>query len=202
MVLSGPMVAERLGWALALGWFGALVACGGGLPAAFPGRADIAKAEVGWCDMLVKTKLAGAESMTDCKAAIPTASAGFLKGMTKCFKTRMESFGDSAPDKGLLFAECKEETYFNLPADDAGTKNVIEARCERMLKCEKVPVDECKASVGKLEQAQRVVFTNTYNTAALEQIADCLSSTSCSSNEDTAREHCYAPWTEKLVWFP
>jgi hypothetical protein len=122
--------------------------------------------------------------------------------MTKCFKQRVQSYGDNLPDKGLLVAECKEETQFNLTADDVASNEVIGARCDRMLRCEKVPVADCKASVAKLEGAQRAVFTTTYNAAALHEIADCLGSRSCTDNEDTAREGCYKPLTEKLVWFP
>src|SRR3954452_9540398 len=91
--------------------------CGGGLPAAFPGRADVGQAEVGWCDMIVKTKLVGPDAADACKAAIPASSAACLKGMTKCFKQRLDSYGENAPDKGIITAECKEETQINLPAD-------------------------------------------------------------------------------------
>lgn len=171
------------------------------MPAAFPGRAALVQAQSGWCDMLVKTKLAGADATGSCKSAIPTSSPAFLKGMTKCFAQRIESYGESVPDKGIIVAECKEETQFNIPADDAGGVEVIDARCQRMLKCEKIAVAECKASVMKLESSQRAIFTSVYNGPSLHNIAECLSSKSCTENEDEAREGCYKPATEKLVWF-
>jgi hypothetical protein len=71
-----------------------------------------------------------------------------------------------------------------------------------MHKCEKVEVAECKAGVDKLETAQKALLTSIYNAPALHEIADCLGSSSCTEDEEKARDACYKPLAEKLLWFP
>ena len=182
----------------------ATTSCGGGAPGgSVPGTPDVQKAQAEWCASLAKQS--GGESWEHtaaCKSAATTASAAYLRGMTKCFTNRLEQAGDQAPDHSQIVVDCNDEVVVGLPADDGTGNEVIAARCERMLKCEKVPVAECKTAVDKLESSQRAMFTTTYNAAALHEIADCLASASCSDDEEKARDTCYKPAADKLLWFP
>jgi hypothetical protein len=181
-----------------------LGACGGGGGANYPGKADVAAAQAGWCKELAKRSGAGDawEHMSDCKSASSSASGAYLRKMTQCIGARLEALGDAAPDLSQIGVDCNDEVVVQLPQDDEVGREVIQARCDRMLRCEKIPVDECKAAVAKLETAQRAVFTTTYNATALHDVADCLSSSSCSDNEEEARTACYKPADDKLLWFP
>lgn len=186
----------------------AIGACGGA-PANYPDSSGVVAAQASWCQALAKIQGAGDswEHMSSCKGAYPTASAAFLKGMTTCYQERIEAAGDSAPDSGQIMSDCTEEVVVKMPADEAGGAEIIEARCKRAERCEQpplnVPVPECKAAVAKLESSQRALFTTRFNAAALHEISECLSSKSCSSdNEDAAIESCYKPAEEELLWFP
>jgi hypothetical protein len=180
----------------------ALAACHVAAPVAFPDKPELVRAQAGWCDLLVKSGLAEASSRATCAAAITTASPAFLKAMTKCVAQRLESYGQKRPDRGILVAECRDEAQYNIGASTTEGAEVIEARCQRMQRCERVAASECRASMAKLEGAQRAVFTSTYNPPALHEVAECLSSKSCTDHEDEAQLTCYAPVTEQLVWFP
>jgi hypothetical protein len=180
-----------------------LGACSAG-PSSFPDRDAVTAAQAVWCDELGRVLGGGApwEHLAACKGAYPTASAGYLKLMAKCFTRRLEAAGDEAPDHTQLIADCNEEVTVNLTEDEAAATDVVEARCARMLRCEEVPQAECKAAFAKLETAQRALFTTIYNAAGRYEIADCLDSASCTDNEEAGREACYQPVAEKLLWFP
>jgi hypothetical protein len=183
----------------------AAASCGGGASGSkFPDGPDLVKAQAEWCQMLGKVEAGGAawEHDSSCKSATPTSSPAYLRGMTKCFATRIESAGDSAPDRGALTAECNEEVVIKLSADGALASDVIAARCERMEKCEKVAPSDCKTGVDKLETAQKVMLTTTYNAPALDEIADCLRSKSCGDDEEKVRDACYEEQANDLLWFP
>lgn len=177
-------------------------ACGGA--ASYPDRSDVTAAQAVWCDGLAK--LNGAPGTWDhlaaCKAHYPTASGVYLRAMTTCYAKRKEAAGDKYTDNSLMIAECAEEVSLNMRPNDAAGVEAITARCERMNKCEKVPVAECKAAVAKLDGSQRATLTAIYNGAALHTIAECLGSSSCTADEDAAREACYKPVAEKMLWFP
>lgn len=197
-------IHSRRAGALALFASFAFAACGGA-PANYPDKSDVVAAQAAWCQSLAKIEGAGDgwEHMADCKDVYPTASSAYLRGMTKCFSERLQSEGNDAPDKAQVIADCTDEVMVKMPGDEASGREIIEARCQRMQRCESVPVDECKTAVMKLEASQRALFTITYNGAALHEIADCLASSSCSSDdEEAARDACYKPAAEKLLWFP
>lgn len=180
-----------------------LASCAGGV-ASYPDRPGVATAQASWCAMLAK--LDGAsdkwEHASACGAASPTASAQYLRGMTKCFATRSETAGNKGPDRSQLLAECNDEVTVALRPDDAAAREVLAARCARMDRCEKVSIDDCRKAVDKLESAVRATFTIVYNETALHEIASCLESSSCKPDEDAAREACYRPLNDKLLWFP
>ena len=180
-----------------------VAACGGG-GASYPDSSDVKTAQATWCQALAKLNGSGDawEDLGACKGAYPTASAAYLRGMTRCFTARHEAAGEDAPDNSQLITECNDEVTVEMSADGPGSKEVIEARCQRAERCEKVSAADCKTAVDKLETAQRVVLTTTYNAGALHAIADCLSSSSCSDDEEAARDSCYKPSFEKLLWFP
>jgi hypothetical protein len=173
----------------------------GGSSANFPDRDGVVAAQAKWCDALAKLNGAGGtwEHLAECKSTYPSASAAYLRGMTKCFPARKEQ--NNAPDNTQIVGECNDEVTIAIP-DDTGRSEAITARCERMERCEKVSLADCKTGVDHLEGAQRALFTTVYNQAALHTAADCLSSASCTDNEDAARTSCYKPLAQKLLWFP
>lgn len=177
----------------------AIAACG---PASYPDRGAVEGAQNAWCDALAKMNGGKWEHVAACKAAYPTASAVYLKGMAKCVPAHKESYGDKAVDIGHLIAECRDEVTVKMSVEDAAFAEAIDARCERASRCEKVAIPECVAAVKKLESSQRAIFYGIYNGAALHNVSDCLKSSSCGADEDAARGTCYKPVEDKLLWLP
>lgn len=190
-----------LGAALASAILGA--ACAGG-PASYPDRNGVVAAQAAWCDMLGKLHNEPGEwsRLAECKAAYPTASAPYLKGMTECFFERVQQDGENAPDNTTIVDECNAKAVAFMTGDESSGAEAIDARCKRMERCEKVAVPECKTAIDKLESGTRAEITTKFNRAALHEVADCLSSASCTDDEDSARGACYKPANEKLLWFP
>jgi hypothetical protein len=160
----------------------AAAACSGG--ASYPDGGEVTAAQAAWCAALGKINGAGDkwDAMSACKSAYPTASAAFLRGITKCYVARRESAGDTVPDNTQIVADCTDDVTVNMPSDTSAGSEALAARCERMARCEKV--------------------ATRFNGAALHKIAECLGSASCAANEDEPREACYKPVSEKLLWFP
>lgn len=181
-----------------------LAAACSGAPASYPDSKGVSAAQKAWCDMLAKIhKEPGTWSREgECKGAFPTASAAYLKGMAKCYFDKVQSEGDNAPDNTTVVDECNTGTLATMLGDESVGAEVIDARCKRMERCEKVAPAECKTAIDKLESGTRAEFTTKYNGAALHDVAECLSSASCTDDEDSARNACYKPVAEKLLWFP
>ena len=179
-------------------------ACTGGPGASYPDRNGVVAAQAGWCDMLQKLRKEPGDwsRLAECKAAYPAASDPYLKGMTECFFERVQQEGDNAPDNTTIVDECNSKAVAFMTGDESVGAEVIEARCKRMERCEKVAVAECKAAIEKLESGTRAEITTKFNGAALHEVADCLGSASCTDDEDSARGACYKPASEKLLWFP
>jgi hypothetical protein len=182
-----------------------LLSCGGaGSTASFPDRPALITAQAEWCSTLAKLEAKGGtwEPLADCKKAVPTSSPAYLKAMTSCYASRVEGAGDAVLDRGAILAECHDEASLKVNADGALESDVIVARCERMEKCEKVTLVDCKTGIEKLETAQKAMLTTSYNPPALAEVADCLRSKSCSEDEEKVRDACYEGASQKLVWFP
>lgn len=179
----------------------ALAAC---TPAAVADRPAVEAAQKAWCETLAKMNGASGtwEHMAACKAAYPTASAAYLRGMTKCFPARKASYGDKATDTGHLEAECKEEVMFKLNVDESAYAEALDAHCERALRCEKTPIPDCVAGVKKLESSQRALAYGIYNASALHTVSTCLKDSACGADEDAAQQSCYKQVEGKLIWFP
>jgi hypothetical protein len=173
-------------------------------PSSYPDGSQVTAAQGAWCQALAKQNgyPTGWVHMSACKGAYPTASAAYLRGMTKCYPARVEAMGDKAVDSSQIVSDCIDEVTVAMPPDEAATREIVDARCRRQERCEKVTAENCRSSFSKLESAQRVLLTTRYNAGALHTIADCLSSKSCSDNEDEAQQACYTPVGEKLLWFP
>jgi hypothetical protein len=179
----------------------AAAACG---PASAPDQPAVAAAQASWCQALAKMNGAGAswDKMGECKGASVTASPAYLRGMAKCFPHSKEMLGDKAPDNTQLLAECRDKVMVDLRVDDAAAQEAIDAHCERANRCEKAAIPECVAAVKRLESSQRAMYYGIYNGRGLHEIASCLKSSACGADEDQAREACYKPISEKLLWFP
>ncbi|MFT3772543.1 MAG: hypothetical protein QM820_44685 [Minicystis sp.] len=179
----------------------ALVSC---TPAGYADRGAVESAQKSWCDALAKANGAPGnwEHLAACKAAYPTASAPYLRQMSKCFPERKASYGDKPTDTGHLVAECNDEVTAKMNVDDSAFLEAIDARCERANRCEKVAIPECVGAVKKLESSQRALLYGVYNATALHTIASCLKSSACDADEDSARAACYKQVEGKLLWFP
>lgn len=181
-----------------------VAACSGGGQASYPDRNGVVAAQAAWCDTLAKMRKEPGEwgRLAECKATYPTSSGPYLKGMAKCFFDRVQRDGDNAPDNTIIVEECNTEAVAYMTGDESTGKELIEARCARMERCEKVAPAECKAAIEKLEAGTRAEITTKYNGAALHEVAECLASASCTDDEDSARAACYKPAADKLLWFP
>ncbi len=75
-----------------------LAACSGG-GAGYPDRDAVVSAQAAWCTALGKLEGSGEKwsGMSSCKSAYPTASAAFLRGLTKCYVARREAAGTRRP---------------------------------------------------------------------------------------------------------
>lgn len=177
----------------------AAAACG---PASFPDQSAVSAAQDGWCQALAKMNGPGWDHLGACKGATPTASAAYLRGMTKCVPAHKEAGGDKARDMGILVAECRDEVLFKTTIDEAVAQPAIEARCERAARCEKASVPDCLASAKKVEASQRATLYGIYNGAAMYKVSDCLKSSSCGADEYATQQACYKSAEEKLLWFP
>jgi hypothetical protein len=177
-------------------------ACGG--PASYPDGDAVVAAQAGWCKALAQLSGAGDgwESMAACKAALPASSAGYLRAMTKCFPDRRKAAGDSGPDNWAIAGQCRDEVLVRMKVDEGVAQEYLDAHCDRAARCEKVSGPDCMAALRKLEGAQRAQIYGVYNGASLHTIASCIKSTSCGTDEDAAREACYKPLADKLLWFP
>ncbi len=178
----------------------AVAACGG--PSSFPDQGAVAAAQASWCQSYGKVAGLSADQIATCKSAPALGSAQYLRGMAKCFPQRKEMLGDKAPDNSQIIAECKDEVMIKITIDDAVAQEAIDAHCERASRCEKVAIPECVSAVKKLETSQRAIYYGIYSGAGLHKIADCLKSSACGADEDAAREACYKPLADKLLWFP
>lgn len=181
-----------------------MAACAGGAGANYPDRNSVVAAQAGWCDMLAKLRKEPGQwgRLGECKGAYPSASAPYLKGMTECFFERVQSEGENAPDNTTIVDECNAKAVAFMHGDEKMGAELIDARCKRMERCEKVAVLECKTAIEKLESGTRAEITTKYNGAALHDVASCLMSADCTDDEDSARGACYKPANEKLLWFP
>jgi hypothetical protein len=175
----------------------------------YPDRPDIEKAQVEWCNALAKSADADPASwdrMSDCKKAKMAASPAYIAGMTKCYAEQYEAAKSakdpSADDRSLLISGCRDKVLIELPASSLGMNELIDAKCERAVRCEKdVTLDNCKKTMTTLEPAQLAMFTTVYNGAALHDVSRCLSG-GCEDNEEVAVSKCYEDANERLLWTP
>src|SRR5262249_32337070 len=159
----------------------AAAACG---PVSFPDTPAVVAAQATWCDALAKVNESGG-NLGPCKGAMPTASAAYVRGMSKCIPARKEAAGNKAWDMGLMVGEGKAEVLAKISIDEAAVKEVVDARCNRANRCEKEKssMAECVEAAKKVDNYQRAELYGIYNRAALHDIATCLESSACAGDE-------------------
>jgi hypothetical protein len=174
----------------------------------YPDRPDVVKAQARWCDALAKSAGSDAswDRMSDCKGASLAASPGYIALMTKCYSEQYDQAkaakDASADDRSLLMAGCRDNVLIELPATSPGMDELINAKCERAVRCEKnVTAETCKKTMQNMEPAQLAMFTTVYNAAALHEVASCLSG-GCEENEENALSQCYEDVNKRLLWTP
>ncbi len=187
-------------------WLAAVAACGPGKPASFPDEDKVSAAQKKWCDMLAELEgQAGKWSFQkECEAAYPTSSAPFLAKMTDCYKQRRTELGENAPDSAALVADCTEQILANVNPGDVSGSEPIRARCDRMLRCQQLAVEECQAAFKGLEPSQQATLTAMYNLRAQGSIASCLDDEKCAAgaDEDAVHDRCYKKAVDQRVWLP
>jgi hypothetical protein len=174
----------------------------------YPDRPDVAKAQQGWCAALAKSAGSGDswDRMSDCQGASLAASPAYITLMTKCYSEQYDAAKGakdaSADDRSLLIAGCRDNVLIELPASSPGMDEVLNAKCERAVRCEKnVTMENCIKTLKTTEPAQLAMFSTVYNAAALHQVAGCLSG-GCEDNEEEAVSKCYGGVNERLLWTP
>ncbi len=187
----------------ALSGAAALGACKPG-PANFPDGAKVRSAQGKWCAAMAKHEVEPGVTwlhLDDCKAAFPSASAGFLVRMTSCYIKQHTEMSE-VPDMGSLVLNCAEEVLSRSEPGDVSKTSLVGARCERMKRCEQVEVQDCKRGLAALDGARRSLLTSMYNLGAQHRIANCLADTDCGKDEDAARSACYQQEYDSRVWLP
>jgi predicted small lipoprotein YifL len=183
----------------------AIGACGPGKPTSFPDQDKVSAAEKKWCDVLAELEgQAGKWSFQkECEAAYPTSSAPFLAKMADCYKQRRTDLGENAPDSAALVADCTEQILANVNPGDVSVAEPIRARCDRMLRCQKLAVEECQAAFKALEPSQQATLTAMYNLQAQSGIAQCLDDEPCAgADDDAVHDRCYRKQLDHRVWLP
>jgi len=180
------------------------VACAGGGGRAATDGASVKAGQDSWCESIAKTrgKDASWDKMAECKAFKTTASGAYLKAMGTCYAGKVEVGGKDQPDDQKLVTDCQDDAMVRVPAPGSLDVDIFQARCERQKRCEKVEVADCKMSLDKLQANQKAVLSTQYNESAQQEIADCLRSEGCSSNEDETKAKCYDKANPKMLWFP
>lgn len=182
----------------------ALVAAACGGPGGSGADRDVVRAGLSaWCDSLGRVRAPGGtwDKLGDCKSFPTAASGAYLKLMGKCYEGRVKDGGDKAPDDQQLVTDCLDDVLFKMPVDDGTEREVLDARCERMERCEKVSRDECMTAVRGIQASSRASFTTIYNQGALSEVASCLRGSSCTDDEDAARDKCYQKVSGKMLYF-
>ncbi|MCC6523911.1 MAG: hypothetical protein IT373_14730 [Polyangiaceae bacterium] len=182
-------------------------------PAVYPDDDAVALAQKEWCRMLGRMELeresrpvhevsGGWRHQAACEAARPSASADFLARVTPCYERHLREGGDAALDGQAILADCAEQILVVADPGDTSGLDLVQARCERAERCEKVPLADCLRTFAALSGGQRAGLTTMYSLAAQSEIAACLRDGACAKKgEDAARDACYAPARKRRVWF-
>jgi hypothetical protein len=184
----------------------ALFACGPGKPASYPDQDKVSAGQKKWCDMLAELEgQAGKWTFQkECEAAAPTSSAPFLAKMTDCYKQRKTELGENAPDSAALLADCTEQILAGVNPGDVSKTEPIRARCDRMLRCQELALEECQAAFANVEGSAQATLTSMYNLRAQAGIAQCLDEEPCEKGdaEDGVHDRCYKKALDARVWLP
>jgi hypothetical protein len=181
-----------------------IAACGAtatSAPSAFPDHDKVVAAQKEWCGTLAK--LHGAKWSHDaaCQAAYPSGSAPFIALLNKCYVEQVE-IGEHTPGTEALRRACTDMVLERSEPGDTSDADVIRARCERMQRCQEMPMKRCKSSFARLSSTQRSGLTAMYNLRAQVLIADCLDNTPCGTTEDRVHSRCYDEQFSLRAWIP
>lgn len=179
-------------------------------PSSFPDDLSVMKAQKTWCQEMAKYEAAKGTTWMhekDCQAAFPSGSAQFVAAMASCYRRQHEEYQE-APDLGSLVANCTEEIMVKADPGDMSRNSLVQARCERQLRCSKLSIDECKSAFNRVDGYAKAYLTNMYNLQAQAKIADCLRSSECAEGKDSVEANakiekkCYRPMLDARVWLP
>jgi hypothetical protein len=175
------------------------MSCGPSAAASHPDDDQVTAAQKKWCAALAAVGGDDFRHSSECAAGRPSASAPFLAGMAECYQRRHEDLGDSAPDSGALVSDCTETVLAGAEPGDVSKSPVVQARCRRGERCEKLSYRNCVASFNQLDGMQRAVFTSLYNLRAQAEIAACIEAAECGVE---AEDPCIAEAYDRRVWLP
>lgn len=191
--------------ALVVAAFG-LDACGG-RGASYPDGDKVRNAQKAWCQALGeiaegKGKATSWSELASCEGAYPTGSREFVASMAKCIALQASDQGVGTFDPGQTVDDCTEQVVqgfdVRAPLDPA----LLDARCERLERCQDVPAAECKGAFEAMAPPEQARAARMYNLGAQSSIASCLSSSSCGDDPDAKTAECYVDAFDERVWLP
>jgi hypothetical protein len=181
-----------------------LLACKPAAPAKFADTDRVVEAQKKWCAMMAE--LDGGDGpwryQSDCEAATPTGSAQFVERMVPCFKKLKVEYGENAPDSGLMIDECTQQVLGGADPGDISDNDLWVARCERMVRCQKVEQKTCDTILDRYDGYTKALLTSQYNLEAQTKVASCLREGDCEEDEDRAQDACYLKVRGYRVWLP
>jgi hypothetical protein len=195
---SAVGVAACLGFGLIVG----VAACSRG--ASYPDGDKVTAAQQKWCTTLAGIVAPGDgswEHKSACESTYPTASGQFLSAMADCFRAQAEQTGAGSFEAEQAIKDCTELSLTQIDLAGVEKSPVLDARCERMARCEGISDADCRLGFEGLAPSEQSRLTRMYNQGALADVASCLSG-GCDDDEEAAKAACYEDVYHKRAWLP
>jgi hypothetical protein len=187
---------------LGLASIAAALACSPSAPADFADHDQVVAAQAKWCDALGRLTGDGWTQGAACKAASPSGSAEFIALMVECYNKQVDELGEHDAGTAALRRQCTDIVLERWDTGDATDTAVVQARCERMERCQNTSKADCLKSFLRLSATQRNALSSMYNEQAQHQVTTCLDEPECTTNEDGLQSRCYDEVFNTRVWVP
>lgn len=171
----------------------------------YPDAPKLLDAEKSWCEALAKFAAPNDQTWrhrAQCEAAKPTGSAPFIAFVAECYRRHHEEHGENALDLGAVVGRCADDAIAGANVTDIANTEPARAYCGRMTRCSQVPTEGCQAALEQLDGSNKAAFSSAYNLEAQHEIAECLTNSDCSKDEDAASAACFDAAKAKRIWMP